>query len=120
MFLIPSGQDWIAFIAEADVFTFSGDKKFENTAAPLEKNGFAYCQVMKVVQCWLFYFVSVCVFTKSAHDCRSQVPAEVETHCVQTNGQTDQQTDWKDRQTVGRSDAQVKEKLDGRQVYWPV
>ena len=41
----------MAFMTAADVFTFSGDKKFENTAAPLEKNGFAYCQVMRVVQC---------------------------------------------------------------------
>ena len=41
------GQDWIAFIAAANVFTFSGDNKFENTGAPLEENGFAYCQVMR-------------------------------------------------------------------------
>ena len=37
----------MAFMTAADAFTFSGDKKFENTAAPLEKNGFAYCQVMR-------------------------------------------------------------------------
>ena len=37
----------MAFMTAADVFTFSDDTKFENTAAPLEKNGFAYCQVMR-------------------------------------------------------------------------
>ena len=92
----------------ADVFTFSGDKKFENTAAPLEKNGFAYCQVMSVVQCWLFSFVSVCV--------SCCWPWQKHIALKQTDRLINRQTD---RQTDRQRDRQEKEK-DGRQVYLPV